>query len=272
MISKIKNIKHTKSNNFFLIAGPCVVENNDTTHQIAETIQTICNKLKLPFIFKASFKKANRTSINSFSGLGDDKAIKILEDIKNQYSLPVLTDVHNIDDINKIKNIADIIQIPAFLCRQTGLLLAAGNTKKIVNVKKGQFLSPEAMYFVVEKIRSTGNTNIMLTERGTTFGYQDLIIDFRGIKIMQQTGCPVILDITHSLQQPNQNTGITGGLPEMIETIARAGISVGVNGIFIETHPTPDKALSDGANMLKLDKLEALLEKLIKIQTVINTL
>jgi len=272
MINKIKNLKYTDSKAFFLIAGPCVVEDRDTVFQIAEKVKNISDNLQIPYIFKASFRKANRTSIDSFSGIGDDKAIKILKDVKESLSIPVLTDIHSESDIEKVKDVVDIIQIPAFLCRQTNLLLAAGKTRLIVNVKKGQFLSANAMQYAVDKVRSTGNNKVMLTERGTTFGYQDLIVDYRGIKVMQETNSPVILDITHSLQQPNQGDGVTGGLPNMIETIAKAGIAVGVDGIFIETHPNPDNALSDGANMLKLDKLESLLEKLIKLRKVVNTL
>lgn len=272
MIKEINNIKNLESNNFFLIAGPCVVEDRSTVFDIAEKVQKITDKLRIPYIFKASFRKANRTSINSFSGIGDNEAISILKEVKEKYSLPLLTDIHSVEDIEKVKDVVDIIQIPAFLCRQTNLLLAAGKTGLIVNVKKGQFLSADAMQYAVDKINSTGNNKVMLTERGTTFGYQDLIVDYRGINVMQKTNCPVVLDITHSLQQPNQGDGVTGGLPNMIETIARAGIAVGVDGIFIETHPNPEKALSDGANMLHLNKLENLLEKLIKLREVVNKL
>ncbi len=272
MIKNIKNIKHTESNNFFLLAGPCVVEDEQTVFEIAEKVQFVTDKLKIPFVFKASFKKANRTSLSSFTGIGDMQAIGILKKVKEKYNLPIVTDIHTAEDIEKIKDVADIIQIPAFLCRQTDLLIAAGNSGKIVNIKKGQFLSAEAMQYAVDKVNSTKNKNVMLTERGTSFGYQDLIIDYRGIPVMQKTNCPVILDITHSLQQPNQNTGVTGGLPDMIETVAKAGIAVGVDGIFLETHPNPAKAKSDGANMLNLDKLENLLDKLVKIRGVVNIL
>lgn len=266
LLSKIENIKHIEENNFFLIAGPCVIEDFETTFKIAETIKQITCRLKIPFIFKASFKKANRSKHNSFSGIGDSYALNILKEIKLKLKLPVLTDIHSEADAKEASKYVDIIQIPAFLSRQTELLLAAGNTGICVNIKKGQFLSPEAMKFAIEKVESVGNKKIMLTERGTTFGYQDLIVDYRGIHTMKSFGYPVILDITHSLQQPNQEHGVTGGRPELIETLAKAGIATGVDGIFIETHPEPHKAKSDGANMLKLDYLEELLEKLIKIR------
>ena len=262
--------KLTKSKNFFLIAGPCVVENRDITFEIANKVKNICSKLQIPFIFKASFKKANRSSIESFSGIGDKEALSILKDIKKELKILVITDVHSQEDVVLAKDTADLLQIPAFLCRQTELLIAAGKTGLPVNIKKGQFISPEAMTFAAEKVRSTGNQNILFTERGSSFGYQDLIVDFRSIPIMQKTGFPVVLDCTHSLQQPNQKSGVTGGLPDLIETIAKAGVAVGVNGLFIETHPAPLKALSDGANMLHLDLLENLLEKLIKIRQAIS--
>ena len=259
----------TQNKNFFLIAGPCVVENKEITFEVANKVNNICKKLQIPFIFKASFKKANRSSVNSFSGIGDKEALSILKDVKKELQIPVITDIHSPEDAILAKDYVDMLQIPAFLCRQTDLLVAAGKTGLPVNIKKGQFVSPEAMAFAAEKVKSTGNHNILFTERGTTFGYQDLIVDFRSIPIMQKTGFPVVLDCTHSLQQPNQKNGITGGLPELIETISKAGIAVGVNGLFIETHPDPSKALSDGANMLKLDLLENLLEKLVKIKQAI---
>lgn len=252
--------------NFFLIAGPCVVESYETTFLVAEKVKEICKKLEIPFIFKASYKKANRSSISSFSGIGDEKALNILSEIKKALNLPIITDIHSIEDTTLASKHVDILQIPAFLCRQTELLIAAGKTGLPVNIKKGQFVSPESMKYAADKVKSTGNSKIFLTERGTTFGYQDLVVDYRSIPIMQKTGYPVILDCTHSLQQPNQSSGITGGLPELIETIAKAGIAVGVNGIFIETHPIPSKALSDGANMLQLDLIENLLKKLVKIK------
>lgn len=252
--------------NFFLIAGPCIVESQETTFYIAEKVKTICEKLEIPFIFKASFKKANRSNISSFSGIGDEKALNILSEIKKTLSIPIITDIHSIEDATLASKYVDMLQIPAFLCRQTELLIAAGKTGLPINIKKGQFVSPDSMKFAADKVKSTSNSKIFLTERGTTFGYQDLVVDFRSIPIMQKTGLPVILDCTHSLQQPNQTSGITGGLPELIETIAKAGIAVGVNGIFIETHPEPLKALSDGANMLQLNLLENLLIKLVKIK------
>ena len=256
--------------NFFLIAGPCVVEDKEITFDTAIRIKAICEKLRIPFIFKASFRKANRSSIHSFSGIGDKEALSILMEVRTTLNIPVITDVHSPEDVTMAKDFVDMIQIPAFLCRQTDLLIAAGKSGLPVNIKKGQFLSPEAMGFVAEKVKATGNDKVFLTERGTTFGYQDLVVDFRGIPQMQKTNYPVILDCTHSLQQPNQSGGVTGGQPELIETIAKAGIAVGVNGLFIETHPDPSKALSDGANMLPLHHLSELLEKLVKIKQAIS--
>ena len=258
------------SKTFFLIAGPCVVEDNEITFETAIRIKAICEKLQIPFIFKASYRKANRSSIHSFSGIGDREALTILKEVRNSLNIPVITDVHSPEDVLMAKEFVDMIQIPAFLCRQTDLLIAAGKSGLPVNIKKGQFLSPEAMGFVAEKVKATGNEKIFLTERGTTFGYQDLVVDFRGIPQMQKTKYPVILDCTHSLQQPNQSAGVTGGQPELIETIAKAGVAVGVNGLFIETHPDPSKALSDGANMLPLYHLNELLEKLVKIKQAIS--
>jgi 2-dehydro-3-deoxyphosphooctonate aldolase (KDO 8-P synthase) len=250
-------------NNFFLIAGPCVVENEELVMEVAEKVYSICKKLGIPYVFKASYRKANRTSANSFSGLGDDIGLNLIKKVGQHYNLPTTSDVHAHDECAVAANFIDILQIPAFLCRQTDLLLAAADTGKIVNVKKGQFLSGASMQFAVEKIRKAGNDKIMLTERGTTFGYQDLVVDYRNIPWMQAHGVPVIMDCTHSLQQPNQTSGVTGGNPQLIETIAKAAIATGADGLFIETHPNPSKALSDGANMLPLDKLEALLEKLV---------
>jgi 2-dehydro-3-deoxyphosphooctonate aldolase (KDO 8-P synthase) len=260
----------TESKNFFLIAGPCVVEDRDITFDTAIRIKSLCEKLNIPLIFKASFKKANRSSIRSFSSIGDLKALSILKEVGSTLNVPIITDIHSPEDAVLASDYADLLQIPAFLCRQTDLLIAAGNTGLIINVKKGQFLSPESMTFVAEKIKQTGNHKIILTERGTTFGYQDLVVDYRSIPIMQKTGYPVVLDCTHSLQQPNQLQGITGGQPALIETIAKAGIAVGVNGLFIETHPEPTKALSDGANMLPLHHLGDLLEKLTRIKKAIS--
>jgi 2-dehydro-3-deoxyphosphooctonate aldolase (KDO 8-P synthase) len=269
MIERLTKIKHAASGNFFMLAGPCVVESEENVMQIAERIAQISDKLEIPFVLKASFKKANRSRIDSFTGIGDEKGLEILQKAGERFNVPTVTDIHSPEDAALAANYVDVLQIPAFLCRQTDLLVAAAQTGKFVNIKKGQFLSPGAMKHAVAKIRQSGNENIMLTERGTTFGYGDLIVDFRGIPEMQQNGVPVILDVTHSLQQPNQESGVTGGRPEMIETIAKAGIASGVDGIFIETHPDPSKALSDGANMLHLDKFEALLEKLVRIRRVL---
>lgn len=255
--------------NFFLVAGPCVVESNELVLEVAEKVSAICKKLGIPYMFKSSYRKANRTSADSFTGIGDDLALRMLQNIGNQLSLPVITDVHTAEEAANAANYVDVLQIPAFLCRQTDLLIAAAKTGKIVNVKKGQFVSGDAMKFAVDKIRNAGNKKIMLTERGTTFGYQDLVVDMRNIPAMQAHEVPVIMDVTHSLQQPNQSTGITGGNPKMIGTIARAAIAAGVDGLFIETHPEPSKAKSDGANMLQLDKLEELLVQLVKIRKVI---
>jgi 2-dehydro-3-deoxyphosphooctonate aldolase (KDO 8-P synthase) len=253
-------------NNFFLIAGPCVVESEELIMEVADKVAAVCKKLGIPFIFKSSYRKANRTSAASFSGLGDDIALQMLGNLAKKKSLPVVTDIHSPEEAVKAAKYADVLQVPAFLCRQTELLVAAAKTGKIVNVKKGQFLSGEAMKFAVDKIYTAGNKKVMLTERGTTFGYQDLVVDYRNIPIMQSHGVPVIMDVTHSLQQPNQASGITGGNPQLIGTIAKAAIAAGVDGIFIETHPDPSKALSDGANMLKLELLESLLEKLVQLR------
>ena len=255
-----------KNNNlFFLIAGPCVVENEDICMTTAQTIKNICEKLEIEFFFKSSYRKANRTSINSFSGIGDEKALNILAKIKSKLNVKICTDIHLPEEAECASQVADILQIPAFLCRQTDLLIAAAKTGKIINIKKGQFLSPESMKFAAEKVKEVGNNQIILTERGSSFGYYDLIVDFRNIPIMQKFGFPVVLDITHSLQQPNQNSGVSGGMPELIETMGKAGIAIGCNGIFLETHPNPTNAKSDGANMLKLDLLNGLLCKFKKI-------
>ena len=255
--------------NFFLIAGPCVVENESLTMDIAQTISVICKELDIPYFFKASYRKANRSSLNSFTGMEQEKALEILLTIKKELEIPVVTDIHTEEEATWAARVADVLQIPAFLSRQTDLLIAAAKTGKTVNIKKGQFLSPEAMKYAVEKVRSTGNERVMITERGTTFGYQDLIVDYRGIMELKKNDCPCILDCTHSLQQPNQPRGVTGGRPDLIETIAKAGIAVGFDGLFIETHPEPAKALSDGANMLPLSRLRPLLEKLLKIRKAI---
>ncbi len=261
----VPNLKHADSGNFFLIAGPCVVESEENVFEIACTIKAISERLQIPYIFKASYRKANRSRLDSFTGIGDEQALSIIKSVKDKLGLPVLTDVHTAEECELAAKYVDVLQIPAFLCRQTDLLVAAANTGKVVNIKKGQFLSADAMQFAVNKVKESGNDNVWLTERGTTFGYQDLVVDYRGIPIMQEFA-PTVLDITHSLQQPNQTTGVTGGKPELIETIAKAGIAVGVDGIFIETHPNPAIAKSDGANMLRLDLLEDLLVKLIKIR------
>ncbi len=257
--------------NFFLMAGPCVVESNELILEVAEKVSAICKKSGIPYIFKSSYRKANRTSGDSFTGIGDETALKMLQNIGNQFSLPVITDVHTTEEATNAACYVDVLQIPAFLCRQTDLLKAAAKTGKIVNVKKGQFVSGEAMKFAVDKIRQAGNNKIMLTERGTTFGYQDLVVDYRNIPAMQAHGVPVIMDVTHSLQQPNQTSGITGGNPKLIETMAKAAIAAGADGLFIETHPDPPKAKSDGANMLKLDLLEKLLSQLVKIRKVVSS-
>ena len=269
MLREIKKIKYINENNFFLIAGPCAIESQEIAYEIAEKILNITNKLKIPFIFKGSFKKANRSRIDSFTGIGDVKALEILKDIGSTLDIPTITDIHRESDANLAAEYVDIIQIPAFLSRQTDLLIAAAKTGKTVNIKKGQFMSPQSVKHAINKIQMSGNDNILVTDRGTTFGYQDLIVDYRGITTMKKFNCPVILDVTHSLQQPNQNSGITGGNPEMIETISKAGIAVGVDGIFLETHPNPTKAKSDGKNMLELKKLEELLIKLIRIRRAI---
>jgi 2-dehydro-3-deoxyphosphooctonate aldolase (KDO 8-P synthase) len=271
MINTLPYIRNTQSGNFFLIAGPCIVESEKNCFEIAEKLTDITNRLCIPYIFKASFKKANRSKLSSFTGIGDQEALGIIAKVKEHFKVPVITDIHTEEDAELAARYVDILQIPAFLCRQTDLLVAAANTGKIVNIKKGQFLAPESMKFAADKVIQSGNNRVMLTDRGTMFGYQDLIVDFRGITEMKKSGLPVILDITHSLQQPNQSSGVSGGLPELIETVARAGIAVGVDGIFMETHPEPAKALSDGANMLPLAEVESLLKKLIKIKQVINT-
>lgn len=266
---QIEKLKHADSGNFFLIAGPCVIEGEEMALEIAGKICLLADKFKIPYIFKGSYRKANRSRLDSFSGIGDEKALKILQKVSETFDIPVVTDFHSADEAAMAAQYVDVLQIPAFLCRQTDILVAAAQTGKVVNIKKGQFLSPSAMQFAVDKVRESGNRRIILTDRGVTFGYQDLLVDYRGIPEMQETGCPVVLDITHSLQQPNQSSGVTGGKPQLIEIVARAGIAVGVDGIFLETHPEPAKAKSDGANMLSLNKLEDLLEKLVKIRRAI---
>ena len=257
-------------NNFFLIAGPCVVESEDLIFEVAEKVSKICKKLEIPYIFKSSYRKANRTSASSFTGLGDEEALQMISKLGKHFSLPTISDIHAHEEAAMAANYVDVLQIPAFLCRQTDLLIAAAQTGKIVNVKKGQFVNGESMKFAVEKIQKAGNNKVMLTERGNTFGYNDLVVDYRNIPIMKSHSVPVIMDCTHSLQQPNQSSGVTGGNPEMIETIAKAAIAVNADGLFIETHPNPAVAKSDGANMLRLELLESLLTKLIKIRKAIE--
>lgn len=271
MIISIEKLKYTDSGNFFLMAGPCAIEGEEMAMNIAEKIVRITDKLHIPYIFKGSYRKANRSRIDSFSGIGDEKALRILEKVGTTFGIPTVTDFHSAEEAKMAGAYVDVLQVPAFLCRQTDILVAAAQTGKVVNIKKGQFLSPGAMKFAIDKVKESGNERIILTERGVSFGYTDLIVDYRGIPEMQETGCPVVLDITHSLQQPNQSGGVTGGRPRLIETIARAGVAVGVDGLFIETHPEPARAKSDGANMLPLDQLEGLLSRLIEIRKTINT-
>lgn len=269
MEKMLKDLFTTQSfdeKNFFLIAGPCIVESEELILEVADKVSAICKNLGIPYVFKASYRKANRTSANSFTGIGDETALKLVKKVGDKYKLPTTSDIHAHDEAAIAAKYIDILQIPAFLCRQTDLLVAAGETGKVVNVKKGQFLSGPAMKFAVEKIKRTGNDKIILTERGTTFGYQDLVVDFRNIPWMQEHKVPVVMDVTHSLQQPNQTSGVTGGNPQLIGTIAKAAIATGADGLFIETHPDPAKALSDGANMLKLELLEGLLQQLVKLR------
>ena len=268
-LNKIENLHNLDSGNFFIMAGPCVVENEKITFDTAEKILEISEKLKIPYIFKSSFRKANRQKIDSFTGIGDEKALKILRSVAEIYEIPVVTDIHNQEEACITAQYVDIIQIPAFLCRQTELIVAAAKTGRVVNIKKGQFVAPESMQFAAQKVVESGNEKVMLTERGTMFGYQDLIVDYRSIIEMQKTGFPVVLDVTHSLQIPNQQSGVSGGRPDLIETVARAGVAVGIDGIFIETHPNPADAKSDGANMLKLDLLESLLTRLVQLRQTI---
>ena len=264
-IQELKN-----SENFFLLAGPCVIEGEDMAMRIAERVVKMTEKLDIPYVFKGSYRKANRSRLDSFTGIGDEKALKVLKKVRDTFNVPGVTDSHGPEEAEMEAEYVDILQIPAFLCRQTDLLVAAAKTGKIVNIKKGQFLSPGAMKFAADKVVEAGNSQVMLTERGTTFGYQDLLVDYRGIPEMQTFGHPVVLDVTHSLQQPNQTSGVTGGMPALIETVAKAGVAVGVDGLFMETHEDPSVAKSDGANMLKLDLLEELLVKLVRIRQAIR--
>jgi 2-dehydro-3-deoxyphosphooctonate aldolase (KDO 8-P synthase) len=270
-LDRIPNIKHTDANNFFLLAGPCAIEGEDMAMRIAEKILGITNKLEIPFVFKGSFKKANRSRIDSFTGIGDEKALEILKKVSEKFDVPTVTDIHEVSDAHLAAQYVDVLQIPAFLVRQTDLVVAAAKTGKVVNLKKGQFMSPESMKHAVKKVTDSGNDLAWITDRGTMFGYQDMIVDFRGIPTMKEYA-PVVLDVTHSLQQPNQTVGVTGGRPDMIGTIARAGIATGVDGLFIETHFDPANAKSDGANMLDIANLEKLLTDLVAIRKVINHL
>lgn len=261
----------TSTENFFLLAGPCVIEGEEMAMRIAERIVEMTSDRGIPYVFKGSYRKANRSRLDSFTGIGDENALRVLRRVRETFNIPVVTDIHSAEEAEMAAEYVDILQIPAFLCRQTDLLVAAAKTGRIVNIKKGQFLSPEAMKFAAEKVVSEGGAgNVMLTERGTTFGYQDLVVDFRGIPQMRTFGYPVVMDITHSLQQPNQTAGVTGGMPQMIETIAKAAIAVGADGLFIETHENPEVAKSDGANMLRLDLLEGLLDRLLKVRAAVR--
>lgn len=260
----------SKSSTFFLLAGPCVIEDETSPLKIAEELKDITDRLGIPFVFKASYRKANRSRLDSFTGIGDEKALKVLYEVKKRFNLPIVTDIHEVNEAKIASEVADVLQIPAFLCRQTDLLVAAAKTNKIVNIKKGQFLSAESMRFTLDKVLQSGNNNVILTDRGTFFGYQDLIVDVRSIPIMKSFNVPVVMDITHSLQKPNQTAGVSGGDPQMIETIARASIAVGADGIFMETHPNPNEAKSDGKNMLELSKVENLLIKLKQLKQTIN--
>ena len=268
--TKYNFLKGLRADRFFLLAGPCVIEDETSPLFIAETLKNICQKLDIPLVFKGSYRKANRSRLDSFTGIGDEKALKVLQKIGNELELPVVTDIHAAEEAAMAAEYVDILQIPAFLCRQTDMLVAAAKTGKTINIKKGQFLSGEAMGFAVEKVRQSGNDKVMLTERGSMFGYQDLVVDYRNIAAMQKFDVPVILDVTHSLQQPNQSSGVTGGKPELISLIAKAGIAAGADGIFMEVHPEPKKAKSDGANMLRLDLAESLLNQLVRIKEAVS--
>ncbi|RSK47768.1 3-deoxy-8-phosphooctulonate synthase [Hymenobacter rigui] len=274
MIQQLANVlphfRNTNSGQFFLMAGPCVIEGEDMALHIAEQVRTITDRLQIPYIFKGSYRKANRSRLDSYTGIGDEKALKILQKVSQEIGVPTVTDIHESDEAAMAAEYVDVLQIPAFLCRQTDLLIAAAKTGKVVNVKKGQFLSGESMQFAVDKVRQSGNPHVILTDRGNSFGYSDLVVDFRNLPAMREFGVPVVMDVTHSLQQPNQSSGVTGGKPQLIETIAKAAIAVGADGLFIETHPTPATAKSDGANMLALDGLEDLLRKLTRVREAIR--
>ena len=266
LANSLPHFRHTNSGQFFLMAGPCVIEGEEMALRIAERIKHMTDKLQIPFIFKGSYRKANRSRLDSFTGIGDETALRILQKVGREIGVPTVTDIHESGEAALAAEYVDVLQIPAFLCRQTDLLIAAAQTGKVVNIKKGQFLSGEAMQWAVNKVRQAGNVNVILTERGNSFGYSELVVDFRNLPSMRQFGVPVVMDVTHSLQRPNQSSGVTGGQPALIETIAKAAIAVGADGLFIETHPTPATALSDGANMLPLDQLEALLVKLTRVR------
>ncbi len=268
-IADLHGLKHTDKDQFLLIAGPCAVESRALCFEVAERILRVTERLGIPYIFKASYRKANRSRLDSFRTIGEEKALRILEAVRDEFAIPVTTDIHTPAEAGWAAQVVDVIQIPAFLCRQTDLLVAAAQTGKVVNIKKGQFVSPDAMKFAADKVRGSGNASVWLTERGTFFGYQDLVVDFRSIPLMQRHGCPVIVDCTHSLQRPNQRSGVTGGSPELIEVVARAAVATQADGLFLETHPDPAKALSDGANMLPLDRLESLLERLVALRAVV---
>lgn len=270
-ISEVPLIRHAESGNFFVMAGPCVIEGEEMALRIAEHLCGVCDKLSLPFIFKGSYRKANRSRIDSFAGIGDEKALKILAKVRAEFGVPVVTDFHSAPEAAMAAEYVDVLQVPAFLCRQTDILVAAAETGKVVNIKKGQFLAPEAMAHVVKKVKDSGNDKVLVTDRGTMMGYYDLVVDYRGLPVMRQYA-PVVLDVTHSLQQPNQASGVTGGKPALIETIARAGVAVGIDGLFLETHFDPSIAKSDGANMLKLDLFEPLMRRLIAIHKVVSSL
>ena len=270
LANTLPHFRHTSSGQFFLMAGPCVIEGEDMALRIAERIRHMTDKLQIPFVFKGSYRKANRSRLDSFTGIGDETALRILQKVGREIGVPTVTDIHESGEAALAAEYVDVLQIPAFLCRQTDLLIAAAQTGKVVNIKKGQFLSGEAMKWAVDKVRQAGNANVILTERGNSFGYSDLVVDFRNLPAMREFQVPVVMDVTHSLQRPNQSSGVTGGQPALIETIAKAAIAVGADGLFIETHPTPATALSDGANMLPLDQLEALLVKLTRVRDAVR--
>ena len=270
LANTLPHFRHTNSGQVFLMAGPCVIEGEDMALRIAERIKHMTDKLQIPFVFKGSYRKANRSRLDSFTGIGDETALRILQKVGREIGVPTVTDIHESGEAALAAEYVDVLQIPAFLCRQTDLLIAAAQTGKVVNIKKGQFLSGEAMKWAVDKVRQAGNANVILTERGNSFGYSDLVVDFRNLPAMREFGVPVVMDVTHSLQRPNQSSGVTGGQPALIETIAKAAIAVGADGLFIETHPTPATALSDGANMLPLDQLEALLVKLTRVRDAVR--